>query len=123
MPECFSYDAETGIGGENIAIRPLNMATGANPSVMWNTYLEKWVMVYASWGHYIYISYSDDAITWSIPKKIVGTGSEPAWYPNMISEDGDLIGGKTVKMYYSHNQGSNGKRSIGCRTLIFNKPL
>lgn len=118
----YAYDAQTGIGGENIAIKPLNMAAGANPSVMWNTYLEKWVMVYASWGHYVYVSYSDDGITWSIPKKVIGKGTEPAWYPNMISEDGDLVGGKTVKLYYSHNQGSNGKRNIGCRTLIFNKP-
>ncbi len=109
-------DGKTGLGGENIAIDNLTSMSGANPSVMWNTYLKKWVMVYATWGKRVVITYSDDALHWSKPVKILGSIKSPAWYPNLIGADGDLTGGETVKIYWSHNQDDRGVRDLGyCR--------
>lgn len=114
-------DGKTGLGGENIAIENLTSMSGANPSVMWNTYLEKWVMVYATWGKRVVITYSEDALHWSKPVKILGSIKSPAWYPNLIGADGDLTGGETVKIYWSHNQDDNGVRDLGYSRIKFIK--
>lgn len=114
-------DLKTGLGGENIAIENLTSMSGANPSVMWNTYLEKWVMVYATWGKRVVITYSEDALHWSKPVKILGSIKSPAWYPNLIGADGDLTGGETVKIYWSHNQDDNGVRDLGYSRIKFIK--
>ncbi len=116
-----AYNQKTGLGGENIAIENLTSPSGANPSVMWNTFLNKWVMVYATWGKRVVISYSDDALHWSEPVKILGSISAPAWYPNLIGEDGDLSGGEEVKIYWSYNQDDQGVRDLGYCKIKFLK--
>lgn len=122
--EDFTLDAcsqETGLGGENIPIANLTSPAGANPSVMWNTFLNKWVMVYATWGKRVVITYSDDALHWSAPVKILGSIGSPAWYPNLIGEDGDLTGGEVAKIYWSHNQNDQGIRDLGYCKIKFLK--
>ncbi len=114
-----AYDENTGKGGRNVALRNLNKVPGANPSVMWNTYLNKWVMTYASWGKRIYISQSKDGINWSSPQQILGSDEHPAWYPNLISEGGDTTGGQTVQIYFSLDQNQWGVRKIGKCTITF----
>lgn len=116
-----AWDSSTGLGGENIPISALTSPSGANPSVMWNTYIEKWVMVYATWGKRVMISYSGDAVNWSDPVKIIGTSTAPAWYPNLISEKGDLTGGETAKIYWSHNQNDQGVRELAYCKIKFAK--
>lgn len=117
-----AYDSSTGLGGENIPVENLEKVPGANPSVMWNTFLEKYVMVYASWGKQIYMSFSDDGIVWSSPEMITGSPETPACYPNLISGNGDLTGGETVQMYWSHNQNaSTGIRDIAYAKIRFKK--
>ncbi|MCQ2590916.1 MAG: hypothetical protein MJ179_10875 [Treponema sp.] len=119
----FTFDAwnpETGLGGANIAIDFLAEVPGANPSVMWNEYLNRWVMVYASWGKEVYISFSDNATDWSRPERILGSSKNPIWYPNLISDQGDKTGGQTVRMYFSYNQDeSSGKRDLAYCNLTF----
>ena len=117
-----AYDSSTGLGGENIPVENLEKVPGANPSVMWNTFLEKYVMVYASWEKQIYMSFSDDGIVWSSPELITGSPETPACYPNLISGNGDLTGGETVQMYWSHNQNaSTGIRDIAYAKIRFKK--
>lgn len=116
-----AYDASTGLGGKNVAIEKLTSATGANPSVMHNTFLGKWVMVYGTWGKRVVITYSDDAIHWSSPEKILGSINSPAWYPNIIGDKGDLTGGELVKIYWSHNQDDSGRRELAYCWLKFKK--
>lgn len=116
-----AYNSATGLGGENVPIVNLAYNSGANPSVMWNTYLNKWVMVYGSWSKRIYISYSEDGLDWTRAEMIMGSGDSPAWYPNLISEDGDLEGGQVVRMYWSHNQNDLGVRELACCKLKFKK--
>lgn len=119
LPAC---DQTTGLGGENIPIAGLSGVTGANPSVMWNTFLGKWVMAYASWSKVVYMSFSSDGITWTSPEQITGNPTSPACYPNLISEDGDLEGGETVQLYWSHNQNSmTGIRDLAYAKIRFKK--
>ncbi len=114
-------DPATGLGGADIAIEGLSATAGCNPSVMWNTHLGKWVMAYATWAKRVVITYSDDAILWSKPVKILGSIGVPAGYPNLIGSEGDLKGGEIVKVYWSHNQGDDAVREIGCRSVKFIK--
>ncbi|MCQ2583351.1 MAG: hypothetical protein MJ160_05540 [Treponema sp.] len=100
----FSGEAcgENGLGSSNVAISNLSDVPGANPSVMWNHYLNKWIMVYHSWEKEIYLAASDDAIHWTNPKKIIGDKDFPVWYPNLISEEGEKTGGQTVRLYFGY---------------------
>lgn len=112
------YDDVTGVGGADKEITGLSSRSGANPSVMWNTFLGKWVMVYAGWDNAIYMSASDDGISWESPIQITSVGDEDARYPNLIGAMGDEVGGKTVKMYYGRNQNpSDGTRQLAVREL------
>ncbi len=114
-----AYNSDTKTGGENHSIKGLDSVPGCNPSVMWNSYLNKWIMVYGSWNKEIYISFSDNAVNWAKPKKILGSSKHPVWYPNLISEEGDKTGGKEVRIYFSYDQGADGKRKMAYSTLSF----
>lgn len=113
------YDSETGLGGADHKIAGLDSRSGANPSVMWNTHIQKWIMVYAGWDNVIYMSTSADGIEWSVPFGITDLDQETATYPNLIGEDGDLEGAKVVKLYYGRNQQTNGVRQLAYRILTF----
>lgn len=119
----FSIPARNGsnlTGGENYPIQNLSYIGGGNPSVMWNTFLNQWVMVYHGWDpRVVYISYSNDAINWSVPYKLIGSASNPIWYPNLISLQGDKIGGQDVRVYFSYQQGEYGKRKLAYCDLHF----
>lgn len=116
------YDPKTGFGGFDVAIPNLSSVAGANPSIMWNYYLNKWVMVYHSWSQKVYMTFSDDLVNWSEPIRITLEPTQRSWYPNMISEDGgDLRGGKKIRMYFSSNMDfDTGQRDLAYQTIIFN---
>ena len=117
-----AYDSETGLGGRNVPVSRLSRVAGANPSVMWNTFLNRWVMVYASWQKSVYISFSDDGLAWDRPVKILGDEA-PAWYPNLIGAEGDLTGGEYVKLYWSDNQNDLGHRDLAYCWIKFKKQI
>lgn len=117
-----AYDPVTGLGGRNVALANLRRVAGANPSVMWNTFMNRWVMVYASWQKSVYMSFSDDALAWERPVKILGDGAT-AWYPNLIGADGDLTGGEFVKLYWSHAQNDLGQRDLAYCWIKFKKQI
>lgn len=110
---------ETGLGGLNTKIVNLHLFRGGNPSVSWNTVLERWVMTYHTWGRNIVISYSEDGISWSVPETIIGHTLEEggSMYPNIISEDGDLTCGSEFRIYYSADMDHYGIRDIVFRVI------
>ena len=112
------FDAATGLGGVDHKIEGLSSIAGANPSVMWNSYLKRWVMVYSSWGQAIYMSTSEDGLNWEKPISITDK-EEPATYPNLISSKGDLEGAVIVKIYYGSNQNNLGIRDFAYRTITY----
>ncbi|KAK9799398.1 hypothetical protein WJX73_002088 [Symbiochloris irregularis] len=96
-----------GIAPSNASDYPLTSiddVLGSNPSVHWNTLLQRWVMVYASWPADLFITTSTDGFEWQKPLEIVappGDGTS-ARYPTIISSQGDLVSGKFAKLYYAY---------------------
>lgn len=111
---------KTGTGGTDHKIVGLSSHAGANPSVMWNRFLERWVMVYAGWDEVLYMSASVDGITWERPIALSNIEEETARYPNLIGATGDLVGGREIKMYYGRNQNQAGIRQFAYRTITYN---
>ena len=113
-------DSQTGLGGKNVSIDNLVHRRGANPSVMYNDYLGKWIMVYHGWESYIVMSSSDDGIVWTEPTIIISRTMEPGgvMYPNMISVEGDTAGGKTFRIYHAADM-VNGVRTLSYREFEF----
>jgi hypothetical protein len=111
-------DINSQLGGEDSYINGLYSKSGSNPSVMWNTYLNRWIMVYYGWGNDILMSSSIDGIKWETPVKVFEETGDHR-YPNLISEAGDLVGGKSIRLYYARNQQSNGIRQLAYRELVF----
>ena len=115
---------EPGIGGQQTKVPGLT--PGANPSVHWNTYLEKWVMVWHSWGTTAWtkISFSNDGINWDTPQSIIGseiaTGGK-AWYPTIIGET-DVKAGQIAKIYYADMAKDFSYRVFRTRTITFIDP-
>ena len=111
-------NGQTQLGGANIKIANLDTYAGGNPSVMWNHYIGKWVMVYHSWSRRICLSTSADGIAWEAPISL-NLGEEEAMYPNLISEEGDQTGGQAVRMYYAADMNDLGQRSLAWRKVVF----
>lgn len=112
---------EDGLGGLHSPLSGLLSVPGGNPSVHWNTHLEKWVMVYHGWNGNIYITTSEDGIDWDVPQSIVSSAlGGKAWYPTIIG-DTDVKAGQTAKIYYADFL-SNGGRVFKVREIKFIKP-
>jgi len=109
---------EPGLGGQQTKVPGL--IPGANPSVHWNTYLEKWVMVWHGWSPaQIYLSVSEDAINWETPQSIiVSTISGRAWYPTIIGIT-DVEAGQIAKIYYADIASDFSFRNFETRTITF----
>ncbi|WP_242157269.1 T9SS type A sorting domain-containing protein [Aestuariivivens sediminis] len=113
--------SEPGIGGFHSPIDGLSGRPGANPSVHWNTYLNKFIMIYHGWNEKLYISASDDGEVWEVPQLLLDEGSK-TWYPVVVGTN-STEGGQTVTLYYGNNFQSDGRRTLTYRTLTFNKGL
>lgn len=113
------YSSKSNIGGVDHEIAGLTTRSGSNPSVLWNEYLQRWVMVYAGWNKVLYMSASEDGIEWERPIAITDAAKEAAGYPNLISEYGDLVGGSVIKLYYGRNQNAAGVRQFAYRNITY----
>ncbi len=113
-------DQSTGLGGINTSIKGLAQYHGGNPSVMYNTWLGKWIMVYHCWQRFIVISYSDDGIVWENTDVIISLDMEPggSMYPNLIGPEGDVEGGQDIRIYYSTDM-VDGIRTLSMRKISF----
>ena len=87
---------------------------------MYNSYINKWIMVYHGWESYIVMSTSDDGIVWAEPTLLISRTMEPGgvMYPNMISLEGDTSGGQSFRIYYAADM-VNGIRILSYRDFIF----
>ena len=106
------------MGGQHGYIDTLNEAAGANPSVHWNTYLGKWVMVWGSWSGAVFISASRDGLAWDRPRQVVTSQrGDRAWYPTIIGPQGDRVMGQDARLYYADFGG--GARDFARRMIRF----
>jgi len=114
---------EPGLGGRAKPIPALAGHLGANPSVLWNTFLQKWVMVWHRWQGDLWISTSDDLLAWSPPKLLLNKPSATGrvWYPTLIGES-DKVGGESVSLLYAEFPDDKlAKRRFLARELVFRK--
>ena len=111
---------EDGLGGQHTRLPGLENAPGGNPSVHWNTYLEKWVMVWHGWSPpKIYLSVSEDGVHWDEPKSIIVSSiSGRAWYPTIIGST-DVEAGQIAKIYYADIASDFSYRNFETRTITF----
>lgn len=94
---------EAGLGGRNSPIPSLQGYAGGNPSVTFNSALNRWVMVWHTWeGHSpspnsIYLSTSTDLFSWETPQLLLAPqGNARYWYPTIldgsdVTSDADAI--------------------------------
>lgn len=92
--------SEPGLGGRSTPIVNLDQFPGGNPSVHWNTFLLRWVMVYHTWPGSIVLSQSDDLISWSLPESVIEpeAGSK-VWYPTIVGSSDSVAGEKALLLY------------------------
>lgn len=99
---------QSGLGGANSPVPGLQNHPGGNPSVHYNTYIDRWVMVWHVWdGPYpgpasIWLSTSTDMVNWDTPIHLVSAeGNEKMWYPTIIGSS-DIEAGQSAWLYYAY---------------------
>jgi hypothetical protein len=110
-----------GLGGQETPVPVLSLVPGANPSVHFNTCLQKWVMVWeASDGSGLYLSTSVNLLNWTTPKPLVTvTYPEQAWYATIIGSS-DVEASSNAMLYYAYWPDVNtGPRQFVARTMQF----
>lgn len=112
-------NSSTRLGGKDVPVDGLSKIKGGNPSVSWNTYLKKWIMVYHSWSREVILSTSVDGLAWDTPQVLVRKDMEPLLcvMPNIIGSEGDLLSGKEFRLYYSTDMKDSGARKIVGRVI------
>lgn len=114
--------AVPGLGGKGVPIAAFRGREGANPSVHWNDYLAKWIIVYGGWDGSIYISSSTDMLNWDLPEVLVISDQDGrAWYPTVISDMGDTLAGKSARLYYADIANDFSSRKFYARTITFTR--
>ena len=113
--------SQPGIGGLETPIAELSNNPGANPSVHWNTYLNKFIMVWHGWNEKLYISASIDGEVWETPQLLLDEGAK-TWYPVIVGSS-STVGGQTVTLYYGNNFQPDGRRTLSYRTITFNNGI
>jgi hypothetical protein len=113
---------QPGLGGESSPIPGLRPVPGGNPSVHYNSYLDRFVMVWHSWvSTSIYISTSIDGVVWEQPRLLeANSGSRRAWYPTIIG-DSNTQAGKIARLYYADIAPDFSSRDFVSKALVFDQ--
>ena len=115
-----------GLGGQETPISALASIPGANPSVHFNTYLQRWVMVFETddtEGSGLFLSTSADLLNWTPPTPLVTvTPPEQAWYATIIGRT-DVEASRNAKLYFAYwPDATTGLRQFLSATMQFNLP-
>lgn len=120
--------SQPGLGGRNSPIPDLRDFPGGNPSMHYNAFLQKWVMVWHTWDNgtphpnSIYISTSEDLLHWSQPKVLLAAqGKERFWYPTIIGGSDVQAGQKAWLCYAWFEDKVKSEREFLAREIIFEK--
>jgi hypothetical protein len=124
---CNGSFSTPGLGGQETPIPALSSFAGANPSVHFNTCLDRWVMVFETSddtnGSGLYLSTSADLLNWTPPVTLVAaTFPQQAWYATIIGRS-DVEASREATLYYAYWPDVNtGPRQAVSRTIQFNLP-
>jgi len=121
---------EEGWGGKNSPIPSLMTVPGGNPSVHYNTALDRWVMIWHSWegqssySKSLWLSTSEDLMNWTPPQPVlVAEEIEKYWYPTIIGES-DVLAGQDAWLYYAYwPDFNNWQRQFIRRSIHFEKSV
>ncbi|GAA3259583.1 hypothetical protein ACFO1B_54430 [Dactylosporangium siamense] len=110
-----------GIGGADHSIDAFLPHEGHNPSVTWNGYLDRWVMVYAGWDGRTYLSSSVGLLNWTPPVLLLAPAPpyDRIWYPTLIGDGGDQSSGRDVRLYYARMRPGTGVRDFMSVPITF----
>ncbi|CAL5219354.1 g1170 [Coccomyxa viridis] len=115
--------SQPGLGGREGEVKELGV-WGGNPSVTWNAYLERWLMVWHGWSPpNVYLSSSRDLLHWEPAVRIVGEEGRNTWYPTIIGDAGDRWCGQRARLYYGSmtSEGFHDRKFLG-RDIVFFRP-
>ncbi|KAK9799416.1 hypothetical protein WJX73_005559 [Symbiochloris irregularis] len=119
-----------GLDGPSTVIEGLNSEWGSNPSIHFNTLLQRWVMLYANWPGKLFVSTSTDAVHWEPPRQIAESihkdkdGNPLAVrYPTVISAQGEAVAGASARLYYADfdNPDNGASRDFVSREITFTR--
>ena len=92
---------EPGLGGKVSPIEGLVTRPGGNPSVHYNTELQRWFMVWHTWTGNLVYSWSRDLIRWEPPVDLLKCAANTKlWYPTIVGST-DTQAGKEAALYYA----------------------
>jgi len=109
-----------GLEGKGAPLPAFIGREGGNPSVHYNTHLERWIMVYGGWDGTTYISSSTDMIHWDTPRALaVSDQGGRAWYPTIVGDEGDTVAERVANLYYADIAADFSSRKFYKRTITF----
>ncbi len=114
---------EPGLGGRNSPIPDLQKVPGGNPSVHWNTFLQRWIMVWQQWEvGKLWISQSQNLTEWTKPKILLAPQDDrKLWYPTIIGQS-DVVAGKSALLCYARfKNAALSEREFLVRPIDFSK--
>jgi hypothetical protein len=114
--------SEPGLGGRNSPIPVLQSVPGGNPSVHWNTFLRRWIMVWQQWEHgKLWISSSRNLTDWTKPKLLLAQDGEKLWYPTIIGESDVVAGENALLCYARFKDAALSEREFLARPIQFSR--
>lgn len=93
---------EPGIGGRATPIAAFAKHPGGNPSILWNTFLQRWLIAWHGWSGDLWISSSPNLMDWTPPRLLLQRPSSrgKVWYPTLIGQS-DKTGGENLWLIYA----------------------
>jgi hypothetical protein len=113
------------MGGRSTPIPDLATHPGGNPSVLWNTFLERWLIAWHGWDGQLWISSSSDLMDWTPPKILLKkpTPFAKVWYPTLVGIS-DKSGGESIQLLYAEfPDASRHERLFLARKMTLKKSL
>jgi hypothetical protein len=113
--------SEPGLGGKVSPVPILAERPGANPSVHWNTFLNRWVMVWHGWDGNLYISASPDLFAWDQPQVLMAPAAgRRLTYATVIGVDDKKASSAPTMFYADMSEDWSDRRMMKTR-LSFSK--
>jgi hypothetical protein len=111
-----------GLGGAETPVPGLDSVPGGNPSVHFNTCLQRWVMVWHAWDvPAIVLSTSDDLLNWTPPIPIITVATNQlVRYATIIGRTDQLASRDATLSYGYWTNKTAGFRQFLTRTIRFN---
>ena len=114
---------EPGLGGRSKPIPAFAKHPGGNPSVLWNTFLERWLIVWHQWRGDLWISSSRDLMEWTPPKILL---KKPwprgkTWYPTLLGSSDKTGGEKLLLLYAEFPDADRHERRFMVRKMTLKK--